>query len=123
MVSFDGKEIPFGKNLIFYDTYYPDLKIGVELCEDLWVPNPPSTKLALNGATVILNLSCSNEIVGKADYRRDLVRMTSARLRSAYVYADAGAGESTTDLVFPTPVGPNIKTLLLLSSTSESPFL
>ncbi|MDD5884534.1 MAG: NAD(+) synthase [Erysipelotrichaceae bacterium] len=100
MVSFDGKEIPFGKNLIFYDTYYPDLKIGVELCEDLWVANPPSTKLALNGATVILNLSCSNEIVGKADYRRDLVRMTSARLRSAYVYADAGAGESTTDLVF-----------------------
>ena len=100
MISFLGQTVPFGKNLIFYDTYYPDLKIGIELCEDLWVPDTPSTKLALNGATLLLNLSCSNEVVGKADYRRDLVKMTSARLRVAYVYADGGAGESTTDLVF-----------------------
>ncbi len=72
----------------------------MEICEDLWVPNPPSTELALNGATLILNLSASNEVVGKAKYRKDLISMTSARLFAAYAYSDAGAGESTTDVVF-----------------------
>ena len=73
---------------------------GVEICEDLWAPAPPSVELARKGATVILNLSASNELVGKADYRRSLVTGQSARLMCGYVYADAGEGESTTDVVF-----------------------
>lgn len=78
-----------------------DVRIGVELCEDLWAPNPPSTEMALNGgATVILNPSASSETVGKSAYRRELVRGHAARLYCAYAYADAGEGESTTDLVF-----------------------
>ena len=78
----------------------PDLAVGVEICEDLWAPDPPSTALARAGATVILNLSASNELVGKAAYRRELVKNQSARLHCAYIYADAGEGESSTDLVF-----------------------
>ena len=78
----------------------PGLKVGVEICEDLWAPDPPSRRLAEAGATVILNLSASNEVVGKAAYRRQLVVGQSGRLCCGYVYADAGEGESTTDLVF-----------------------
>ncbi len=78
----------------------PGLKVGVEICEDLWASDPPSRRLAEAGATVILNLSASNEVVGKAAYRRQLVVGQSGRLCCAYVYADAGEGESTTDLVF-----------------------
>ena len=78
----------------------PDLVIGVEICEDLWAPDPPSRRLAQAGATLILNLSASNELAGKAAYRRQLVVGQSARLCCGYVYADAGEGESTTDLVF-----------------------
>ncbi len=78
----------------------PNLTVGVEICEDLWSASPPSTHLALNGATVILNLSASNELAGKAAYRRTLVAGQSGRLVCGYVYADAGEGESTTDLVF-----------------------
>ena len=78
----------------------PNLVIGVELCEDLWAPAPPSVELAQKGATVILNLSASNEAVGKADYRRALITGQSARLMCGYVYANAGEGESPTDLVF-----------------------
>ena len=78
----------------------PNLTVGVEICEDLWSTDPPSTRLALNGAAVILNLSASNEVAGKAAYRRSLVAGQSARLVCGYVYADAGEGESTTDLVF-----------------------
>ena len=74
--------------------------VGVEIGADLWAANPPSTELAQGGANVILNLACTNEIVGRAEYRRDLVRMQSGRLVCAYAYADAGFGESTTDLVF-----------------------
>ena len=99
-LPFDGENIPFGNKILFKDECYPDLTVGVEICEDLWVPNPPSTGLAQAGATVLMNLSASNEVVGKAKYRRDLVSMTSARLLSAYIYSDAGAGESTTDVVF-----------------------
>lgn len=73
---------------------------GIELCEDLWAPTPPSTALALGGADILLNLSASTELVAKADYRRDLVRMHSARILSAYVYAGAGPSESTKDAVF-----------------------
>ena len=78
----------------------PGLKIGMEICEDLWAADPPSRRLAEAGATVILNLSASNEVVGKAAYRRQLVVGQSGRLCCGYVYADAGEGESTTDLVF-----------------------
>lgn len=78
----------------------PNLTIGVEICEDLWAVEPPSGKLAAAGATLILNLSASDEVIGKAAYRRQLVQSQSARLGCAYVYADAGEGESTTDLVF-----------------------
>ena len=78
----------------------PGLKVGVEICEDLWTADPPSRRLAESGATVILNLSASNEVVGKAAYRRQLVAGQSGRLCCGYVYADAGEGESTTDLVF-----------------------
>lgn len=100
VLPFESENVPFGNKIIFKDECYPDLAVGVEICEDLWVPNPPSTGHAQAGATVIMNLSASNEVVGKAKYRRDLVSMTSARLLSAYIYSNAGAGESTTDVVF-----------------------
>ena len=74
--------------------------MGVEVCEDLWAASAPSIRLAGAGARIICNLSASDEIVGKADYRRELVRGQSARLVAGYIYADAGEGESTTDLVF-----------------------
>ena len=78
----------------------PEISVGVEICEDLWAADPPSTGLARAGAAIILNLSASNELVGKAAYRRELVKNQSARLHCAYIYADAGEGESSTDLVF-----------------------
>lgn len=78
----------------------PEFTFGIEICEDLWSPEPPSVKLALGGAEIILNLSASNEMIGKADYRRSLVTGQSGRLICGYVYASAGEGESTTDLVF-----------------------
>ena len=82
------------------DENNPDFVLGVELCEDLWVTLPPSTRAALAGATVIANLSASNEIIGKAEYRRNLVKMQSGHSVCAYLYADAGHDESTQDLVF-----------------------
>ena len=78
----------------------PAFCVGVEICEDLWVPAPESARLAAAGATVIANLSASDESIGKADYRRQLVAGQSARLICGYVYADAGEGESSGDLVF-----------------------
>ena len=74
--------------------------MGVEICEDLWGPAPPSARLCKNGATLIFNPSCSDEVAGKAAYRQDMVRTWSGHTISAYVYTDAGAGESTGDLVF-----------------------
>lgn len=103
-VPFAGEDsVPLGAGLVYrcIDPALQDVAVGVEICEDLWVAAPPSTEMALAGdATIILNPSASDEIVGKAAYRRDLVRGQSARLYCAYAYADAGAGESTTDLVF-----------------------
>ncbi|MCI1245446.1 MAG: NAD(+) synthase [Bacilli bacterium] len=99
-IDIGGEEIPFGTGLLFVDENYPDLKIGIEICEDAWVPDTPSTTAAKNGADVILNLSASNEVVGKKEFRENLVGSLSARLCCAYVYASAGDGESTTDLVF-----------------------
>lgn len=99
-IPFDGKQVPFGRKFVFKNNLMAEFTFGVEICEDLWVPNPPSASLALNGANVILNLSASNEITTKCNYRRDLVRMQSASLICGYVYASAAASESTTDLVF-----------------------
>ena len=100
MVRFAGcDEVPFGTEQLFECDTMPGLVVAAEICEDLWVPNPPSTAAAMAGATLICNLSASNELVGKADYRRDLVSATSARLVCAYAYASAGWGESTQDVV------------------------
>ena len=95
-----GQEVPFGTRLLFCADGDEACKVAVEVCEDLWSPLPPSIGHALAGATIILNLSASDEVAGKADYRRALVTGQSARLLCGYVYADAGEGESTTDLVF-----------------------
>ena len=99
-VSYAGQRAPLGRGLLFCCENVPDLVVGVEICEDLWSPAPPSTSLAQNGATVVLNPSCSDETIGKAEYRRELVRQHSGRLLCAYVYTDSGLGESTTDMVF-----------------------
>ena len=100
-IPFAGQEsLDFSAQLVFHCAELPELEIGVELCEDLWAPEPPSGRLAAGGATLILNLSASDETVGKAEYRRALVTGQSARSVCAYVYADAGEGESTTDMVF-----------------------
>ncbi len=95
-----GEEVPFGTSLLFACADMPSFVLGVEICEDLWSPLPPSTFHALAGATVIANPSASNETVGKAEYRRTLVQNQSARLLCSYLYADASHGESTTDMVF-----------------------
>ncbi len=94
------EEVPFGTDLVFQSVGVIDCCVGVEICEDLWSPIPPCTHLALNGATVLCNLSASNELVGKHEYRRELVAQQSARCLAAYIYAGAGPGESSTDLVF-----------------------
>ena len=99
-VTLYGQEVNISCSGLFACTGKEELVIGVEICEDLWAPNPPSAALAQAGATIILNLSASNETVGKAAYRRSLVTSQSGRLVCGYVYADAGEGESTTDLVF-----------------------
>lgn len=99
-VDFMGDEVYFGSKLLFECRNMPDFVLGVEICEDLWIPQPPGSFHCMAGATVIANLSASNELVGKARYRRELVKSQSSRLICAYVYADAGEGESTTDLVF-----------------------
>ncbi len=95
-----GQQVSLCDRQLFACKEMPDLVIGVEICEDLWATTPPSSALAEGGATLILNLSASNELVGKAAYRRSLVSGQSGRLVCGYVYADAGEGESTTDLVF-----------------------
>ena len=100
LITLCGQEVCLSDRLIWACEEIPDLVIGVEICEDLWAPEPPSAALARSGATLILNLSASNETVGKANYRRNLVAGQSGRLLCGYVYADAGEGESTTDLVF-----------------------
>jgi NAD+ synthase (glutamine-hydrolysing) len=96
----DGSVVSVDRDLIFCCEELPKLRIAVELCEDLWTPQPPSIAHAMAGANVIVNLSASNEITGKAAYRRQLVNGQSARLVAAYLYASAGEGESTQDLVF-----------------------
>ena len=97
--SEDG-DILFGSRIIFSASFPSSPKIAAEICEDLWVPDPPSTHHAAAGATVLVNLSASDEIIGKSEYRRALVSGQAARTVSAYIYADASEGESTTDMVF-----------------------
>ena len=99
-ISFAGQKTLFGTKLLFRCETMQAFTLAVEICEDLWAPLPPSTAHALAGATVLANLSASYETVGKAEYRRALVSQQSARLLCAYLYADAGHGESTTDMVF-----------------------
>ncbi len=96
-INFNGQKVPFGMNLLFCAK---DLCVAAELCEDLWAPNPPSTAHALAGANVIVNLSASDEVIGKSDYRKELVKGQSARLLCGYIYASAGEGESTQDVVY-----------------------
>jgi len=91
-------EVPFGVDLLFTDK--KDMTFGVEICEDLWAVTPPSNHMASNGANLLFNLSASNELIGKHEYREELVRTQSGRCMSAYVYSSAGVGESTTDTVF-----------------------
>lgn len=99
-VKLCGQEVPFGTDLLFKDTEIPGLCLGIEICEDLWVPIPPSSFHALHGATLILNPSASNEVVGKNEYRKNLILQQSARCIAGYIYSSAGQGESTTDVVF-----------------------
>ena len=100
MVTVCGQQVPFGTSLLFRCRQMPSFVLGVEICEDLWSALPPSTFHALAGATIIANLSASDETVGKAEYRRALVANQSARLLCGYLYASAGHGESTQDMVF-----------------------
>ena len=99
-ISLLDEDVPFGTGLIFRASNMPEFSVAAEICEDLWVVTPPSLSHAAAGAKIIVNLSASNEIIGKADYRRALVTGQSARTVGAYVYADAGSSESTTDMVF-----------------------
>ena len=96
----NGQQVSVDTDFIFSCKQLPKLKIAVELCEDLWTPNPPSIRHAMSGATVIVNLSASDEVTGKAIYRRELVSGQSARLICGYIYASAGDGESTQDVVY-----------------------
>ena len=97
-INFLGQTVPFGVDLLFTD--HNEMTFGVEICEDLWAVIPPSNLMASSGANLFFNLSASNELIGKAQYREELVRTQSARCMGAYVYSSSGVGESTTDTVF-----------------------
>ncbi len=99
-VEIGGKKVPIGADLLFKFPKIPGFVLGIEICEDLWTPLPPSAFQSIGGATIIANLSASNDLVGKADYRRSLVAQQSARLISGYIYSSCGVYESTTDVVF-----------------------
>ena len=99
-VPFFGQDVPFGGRLIFRAENWPELAVGCEICEDLWCADPPSSGLARRGCTLLVNLSASNEIIGKKEYRTMLVLSQSGRCISGYVYASSGVCESTTDTVY-----------------------
>ncbi|MBO4637465.1 MAG: NAD(+) synthase [Clostridiales bacterium] len=92
-------DIPFGR-IVFENVYWPDFTFGIEICEDLWVKNAPSDELTSAGAMIIANLSASDEVIGKASYRKDLIKIQSAKCLTGYIYSDCGFGESTQDMVF-----------------------
>ena len=94
-----GQKVPFGIDLLFKDKANNEICFGIEICEDVWAVEPPSNKLALLGANIIFNLSASNEVIGKKEYRRELVKMQSAKTISGYVYCSSGVNESTSDVV------------------------
>lgn len=99
-IQYAGQKVPFGTDLIFRCQEFPQWQTAVEICEDLWVPVPPSSYAALAGATVLVNASASNEVIGKAAWRRTLVASQSGRCIAGYIYASCGHGESTTDVVY-----------------------
>ena len=100
LINFIGEEIYFGSRILFQCANMPEFVLGVEICEDLWIPQSPSIGHCIAGASIIVNLSASDELTGKDDYRRNLVMSQSAKLICGYLYSDAGEGESTTDVVF-----------------------
>ncbi len=100
VVSFGGEDVAFGKKVIFQAQGFENFTVSAEICEDLWAVTPPSSQHALAGANIVVNLSCSDETVGKSEYRRSLVSSHSAKIVAGYVYADSGDGESSTDMVF-----------------------
>lgn len=99
-ISLFGNQIPVGSNLVFSSSDYEQVRIAVEICEDLWAPVSPSSFASMAGATIICNLSASNVVIGKADYRRLLVKSVSGSNICGYIYSSAGNGESTTDLAW-----------------------
>lgn len=99
-IKIKNEVYPFGSDIIFQSEERPDVRVGIEICEDLWAVKPPSLDLALAGANVLLNLSASNELLSKSEYRRELVTTQSARTLAAYIYSSCGAGESTTDIIY-----------------------
>ncbi len=99
-IEFEGEQVPFGPQILFEASGIEGLVVSAEICEDVWSPVPPSIQAAIEGATVIVNCSASDETIGKDVYRRELIAGQSARLIAGYVYANAGEGESTTDVVF-----------------------
>ena len=98
--NFYGNKIPFGTDYVFKCSEMDEFTFGIEICEDLWVSDTPSVQLAKNGANMIINLSASNEVIGKAEYRKTLIKAKSGTLLCAYLYANAGIDESTTDMVY-----------------------
>ncbi len=99
-INIFGKNIPIGVNILFEDIKNSDIKFGIEICEDLWSVFSPSNNHAINGATIIFNLSASNEIISKYEYRKNLVKIQSSKIISSYVYASSGVNESSTDILF-----------------------
>ncbi len=99
-INIFGKNVPIGVNILFEDIKNSDIKFGIEICEDLWSIFSPSNNHAINGATIIFNLSASNEIISKYEYRKNLVKMQSSKIISSYVYASSGVNESSTDILF-----------------------
>lgn len=99
-INLFGKKVAFGTDILFKDRENENICFGIEICEDLWAVNSPSNNHALNGATIIFNLSASNSLLGKSDYRKDLVKIQSAKIIAGYIYTSSGVNESTTDLVF-----------------------
>lgn len=100
IISYEGRDVWFGPQILYQAEEMDELIVSAEICEDVWSPVPPSIEAAREGAVIMVNCSASDEVVGKDSYRRDLIKGQSARLMSGYVYANAGDGESTTDLVF-----------------------
>ena len=100
IVDWGGEEVPFGTNMLFTCDELPHLTVAADICEDLWAPVPPGTQHAVAGATILCNLSASDEMIGKDAYRRKLITTHSAACLSRLIYAAAGEGESTGDLVF-----------------------